>query len=259
MKNTKIGYCDHTFSPWYGCTKTSPGCDHCFAERWAKRFGMCEWGPGKPRRLASEAKWREPLQWEREAVRGAKPNWECIDAAGVPAQMIVHPRVLVDLCDWLDPEVPVEWLRRFRDLIRSTPNLRWLCLTKRPEEFKRRMPWPNQPLENLWFGVSVEDQPRAEERLAVLRDIPAAHKWASFEPLLELVCAGRYLYDGIEYAVIGGETGPSYREMPLAALERLVEDCIAASIRVHVKQDSGPRPGMQGRIPDRLWEMKALP
>ena len=63
MKNTKIEYVDHSWSPWYGCTKISPGCANCFAERWAKRFNRVQWGYGKLRRLASDAKWREPLRW----------------------------------------------------------------------------------------------------------------------------------------------------------------------------------------------------
>src|SRR4051794_28019546 len=63
---TKIGWTNHTFNPWLGCTNVSPGCDHCYAEEWAKRYGMVEWG-NHPRRRTSPQTWRRPLLWDRRA------------------------------------------------------------------------------------------------------------------------------------------------------------------------------------------------
>lgn len=67
--NTKIEWAHHTFNPWYGCQKVGPGCDHCYAEDWAKRSGLVQWGPGTERRRSSSANWRQPLKWNAKAER----------------------------------------------------------------------------------------------------------------------------------------------------------------------------------------------
>jgi protein gp37 len=66
-ENTRIEWADMTFNPWIGCTKVSPGCDHCYAEAHASRFGTAEWGAGRPRHLTSAANWHEPLKWAARA------------------------------------------------------------------------------------------------------------------------------------------------------------------------------------------------
>lgn len=65
--NSKIEWTDHTFNPWIGCTKVSPGCDHCYAESYAKRYGKVVWGPGQARQLTSDANWNQPLKWNKAA------------------------------------------------------------------------------------------------------------------------------------------------------------------------------------------------
>src|SRR5205085_322251 len=117
-----------------------------------------------------------------------------------------RPRIFPSLCDWLDDEVPIEWLADFLKLIHDTPNLDWLLLTKRPENWSDRIHTafrlPNdEPLEtwlsgwldgdraphNVWIGVSVEDQQRADERIPLLLQIPAKVRFLSVEPLLSEV------------------------------------------------------------------------
>lgn len=66
-ENTRIEWADMTFNGWVGCTKVSPGCDHCYAEAHASRFGTAEWGPGKPRHRTSAANWHQPLKWAARA------------------------------------------------------------------------------------------------------------------------------------------------------------------------------------------------
>jgi len=66
-ENTKIEWAHHTFNPWYGCQRVGPGCDHCYAEGWAKRSGLVQWGAGADRRRSSEAIWKKPLKWNAEA------------------------------------------------------------------------------------------------------------------------------------------------------------------------------------------------
>lgn len=68
-ENTKIEWAHHTFNPWYGCQRVGPGCDHCYAEGWAKRSGLVQWGAGADRRRSSDAIWKKPLKWNAEAER----------------------------------------------------------------------------------------------------------------------------------------------------------------------------------------------
>lgn len=250
MKNSKIEWTDHTFNPWYGCTKVSPGCANCYAESWALAASGVEWGKGKERKRASEAKWREPIQWNREAI---------LAPAGTP-----RPRVFcASLADWLDDEVPVEWLLDLLDLIRCTPNLDWLLLTKRPQNWEDRMMaaearitkdlrydhglymyvagWlrGNFPA-NVWIGTTIEDQKRADERIPELVEIRAAVRFLSCEPLLGPVDLSYYTTDPvksyIDWVICGGESGKAARPMHPDWARELRDSCMAASIPFLFKQ-----------------------
>lgn len=195
-KGTEIPWCDDTFNPWVGCTKVSPGCANCYAESLRKRFGKDEWGPGKQRTRTIAANWAQPIKWDREAVKSG-----------------VRRRVFcASLADWLDPEVPIEWLATLLALISGTPHLDWLLLTKRPELWRERMSqvstrtpigylgafeaaeWlAGTPPANVWVGTTVEDQKRADERIPLLLSIPAEVRFLSMEPLLEAVQIDRWL------------------------------------------------------------------
>jgi protein gp37 len=223
-ENSKIEWCDHTFNPWRGCTKVSPGCANCYAETLSKRNPtvLGEWGKGKPRVLASDAMWGEPLKWAKLAPyfvqctncgkrfdqRNPPDEHTCHYKWQIPA----HPRVFcASLADWLDIEVPDFWLTRLLKLIGEAPNLDWLLLTKRPELWSIRMGdvigssgahaedelWPHEGAAlaedwvvrgnappNVWIGTSVEDQTRAAERIPQLLQIPAKVRFLSCEPLL---------------------------------------------------------------------------
>lgn len=229
-ENSKIEWCDHTFNPWRACTKVWEGCAHCYAETLSKRNPtvLGEWGPGKPRVKASPAMWQQPLKWDREAGAAQHENeWSSDDR---PPDM-PRPRVFcASLADWLDDEVPIEWLAELMELIMRTPNLDWLLLTKRPQNFKPRLEqvlqlfprnclsesesmlrvrieimlagWssmkhthPKLGCQNYWIGTTVENQARADERIPLLLDIPAKVRFLSCEPLLEEVSLGTWLDD----------------------------------------------------------------
>jgi protein gp37 len=111
-------------------------------------------------------------------------------------------------------------------------------------------PWP---IPNLWLGVSVEDQKWADIRIPALLDTPAAVRFLSCEPLLGEIDFRGVLSHGISWAIIGGESGPEHRPMDVAWLAWIVGQCADADVAVWTKQDSGPKPGRQGRIPDSLW------
>lgn len=140
-KNSKIEWTDHTFNPWEGCTKVSPGCQNCYAEARNHRFGLDNWGPGKKRRRTSAANWKLPLRWNNEAAKAHERSViDICEIGGGAAMPPRRPRVFcASLADWLDDEVPIAWLADLLNLIHDTPNLDWLLLTKRPENFFKRI------------------------------------------------------------------------------------------------------------------------
>ncbi|MCL5098509.1 MAG: phage Gp37/Gp68 family protein [Candidatus Omnitrophica bacterium] len=221
---TKIEYADGTFSPWYGCTKVSPGCEHCFAERWARRTGMVEWGPGSPRRLASEAAWRAPLRWNRDVAAERK-----------------RYRVLVDLCDPFDSEVDPLWSCRFHDLIEKTPSLDWLLLTKRIATLQGL-----QATKNVKLGITVCNQHEADRDIPILLQTQAYFRWVSIEPMLGPIDLSNYLNEGdrpgLDWVVCGGETGPGARPMHPDCPRRLRDQCFATGTAFFFKQWGEFRP-----------------
>lgn len=277
-KDSKIEWCDHTFNPWRGCTKISPGCANCYAETLSKRNPrlLGEWGPGKPRVMASDEMWKQPLKWDRIAALDLE-NWKlAVDArAGDSGPMPTRPRVFcASLADWLDDEVPIQWLARLMELIVSTPHLDWLLLTKRPENWQTRINQvqcllnrgdrPSQTWavtldwlhgrspKNVWIGTTAEDQPRANERIPYLLSIPARVRFLSCEPLLadinvtEIRDAEGYHYTPltgaehpeprIHWVICGGESCPKARPMHPDWARSLRDQCHAAGVPFFFKQ-----------------------
>lgn len=205
MKDSSIEWTTHTFNPWQGCTKVSPGCLNCYAETLNHRWGRDNWGKGKPRIRTSESYWKQPLKWNRDA-NGSRQRVFC-----------------ASLADWLDDEIPIEWLADLLRVIHETPNLDWLLLTKRPHNFNERIEkafefthgegWQSlwtqgEAPENVWIGTSVEDQKRSDQRIPDLLKIPAKVHFLSCEPLLSAVALN--LHD-IEWCIVGGESGRGKR------------------------------------------------
>lgn len=244
MENTKIEWATHTWNPWEGCTKVSAGCANCYAENRNARFGggtAPNWGKGAPRRRTSEANWREPLKWNREAEKsGTRPRVFC-----------------ASLADVFDAEVPDEWRADLFRLIRDTPHLDWLLLTKRPENVVpmlhsavRENSWScdwaagHAPV-NVWLGASVENQEAADKRIPELMKIPAKVRFLSCEPLLGPVDLMWWIgYDdsdpfreiGIHWVIAGGESGPHARPMHPDWARSLRNQCSAAGVAFHFKQ-----------------------
>lgn len=277
-KDTNIAWCHHTASPWYICTECSPGCANCYAKSLSKgrmrRITSGAWGRGVPR-IQSKTFKANVLAWDRSAGRDG-----------------VRRRIFPSLMDWLDPEVPMKMFCDFLGVIRRTEHLDWLLLTKRPDRFLGRMteamesPGGNidcddlisewlvdeTPPPNVGIGVSVEDQDH-DRRIAELLFIPAAMRFISAEPLLgslkifEGGCPhpiqtpkGVLLPPGaIHWVIVGGESGPNFRSPAVGWIRDIVDQCTMAHIPVFVKQDSGPLPGRQHRIPDEVWAQKEFP
>jgi protein gp37 len=120
------------------------------------------------------------------------------------------------------------------------------------------LPWTTTPWPHVWLGVSVETQRYADERIPLLISTPAAHRFLSVEPLLGPVDLAPLLA-GIDWVIIGGESGPDFRPMDLAWVDRIVGACEAVGVPVYMKQDSGPKSGQRARLSDALWSHKAVP
>ena len=169
-ENSKIEWCDHTFNPWIGCQKVSPGCDHCYAEAMMdKRYGRVQWGPHGERVRTSQDNWKMPLRWAKKA-NGHRPRVFC-----------------ASLADWLDNRAPREWRADLGRVIEATPELDWLLLTKRPENYEKLAPWRlNEIPSNVWLGVTCEDQAHYDRRWTILsrQRIGPPSKFVSYEPAL---------------------------------------------------------------------------
>lgn len=227
--NTKIEWCDHTFNPWYGCQKVSPGCDHCYAEGLGYRMGV-RWGPGEERTPASEAVWEQPYRWARLArQRGTRPRVFCASMADV-----------------FDNFVPIGWRTRLWELVKNTPELDWLILTKRPENMEEMLPdgWkPRLGWPNVWLGISAEDQQRFEHRWPILLQTGAAVRFVSYEPALgPLDLIGHRWGRGLDWLICGGESGRDFRPMDPMWEGWIREQCRILGIAYFFKQFAGKRP-----------------
>jgi protein gp37 len=203
-ESSAISWTDATFNPWWGCTKVSPACDHCYAERDAHRFapGRVLWGVGSERRTFGDAHWQQPLKWARRAFfecadcawRGHSPGavYACPKCAGdiAPARMRVF---CASMADVFDKDAPPDERARLWRLIHETPQLDWLLLTKRIGNARRMLPetWlrtpiygelPNWPA-NLRIGATFCNQPEVNRDMSKLLGLGCPN-FASFEPLL---------------------------------------------------------------------------
>jgi protein gp37 len=222
-ENSKIEWTDHTFNPWIGCQKVSPGCDHCYAERdQDHRFHLVEWGPHGERKRTTPDYWRKPFRWAKHA-NGSRPRVFC-----------------ASLADWLDNQVSQQWRSDLADVIARTPELDWLMLTKRIELFDRLAPWPRDAVPaNVWIGTTAENQEWFDRRWAYLRTIKAPVRFLSCEPMLTPIDIKDARPDWI---ICGGESGPGARMMDPAWARSLRDQCAAAGISFFMKQMTGKKP-----------------
>ncbi|MCE1194077.1 MAG: phage Gp37/Gp68 family protein [Acidovorax sp.] len=249
-ENTKIEWCDHTFNPWIGCTKISPGCDHCYAENLMdKRMGVASWSPGAERVRTKPANWKIPLRWNAQA----------------DAFMAQHGRrqrvFCASLADVFDNAVPMQWRMDLFELIADTPNLDWLILTKRIGNVMPMCSGDSLMFEmigsRVWLGATIVNQADADRDIPKLLEVPARVRFLSMEPLLGSVdprlqrpareddrqdmdgwcthittAAGA----GIHWVIVGGESGPGARPMHPDWPRSLRDQCNAAGVPFLFKQ-----------------------
>lgn len=288
--NSKIEWTDATWNPLRGvrgkwhCTKVSPGCKNCYAERINKRFNGPAYKVGADTLRLDDKILEQPLRWRK-------------------------PRMIFvcSMSDLFHEDAQFDWIAAIFGIMAACPQHTFQCLTKRPERARAFFDWLREerplpehgrgchrerlsavwkgwyhteyrgdwldvarghwPLPNLWLGVSAEDQERANERIPVLLKLPAAVRFISAEPLLgsldltpwlgrrPLVNPARF------WVIVGGESGPGARPMHPDWARSLRDQCVEAGVAFHFKQwgafNAGVRMGKKkaGRILDnRTWD-----
>lgn len=261
-ENSAIEWTDHTFNPWEGCQKVGPGCDHCYAETRNARFGggtAPNWGPGAPRRRTSVSNWRKPLAWQKDAV----------------AFRFLHDRrqrvFCASLADVFDNAVDAAWRTDLFELIRATPDLDWLLLTKRIGNVAAMARAAGGLPGNVWLGATIVNQEEADRDVPKLLAIDAQVRFLSMEPLLgpvdltevsddstalnpecwgDCACSTLYGFDAgcrrhggdgmltrkIDWIIVGGESGPGARPMHPSWARGLREQCAEAGVPMLFKQ-----------------------
>jgi len=247
-ETTGIEWTDSTFNPWWGCTKISPACDHCYAADLDKRTGGDHWG-NVPRRRTSEKNWNEPRRWQQRAAdfvaeHGRKRRVFCASMADV-----------------FDNQVDPAWRDDLWALIRECPDLDWLLLTKRPQNIRKMLPdyWDDVKA-SIWLGTTVEDQERADSNIRHLLKHDSAVRFLSCEPMvgpIDLtnismgsgfglnVLAG-YMHDfgvphcdienRVDWVIAGGESGPHARVADPAWFRQLRDQCAHEDVPFLFKQ-----------------------
>ncbi len=252
---TAIEWTDKTWNPTRGCTRVSPGCINCYAERQAHRYSA----PGRPYEGLTR-------------ITNGRPQWtgevRCLpEKLGEPLSWRKPCRVFVDsMSDLFHEGVHVSFIEQVFRTMLSAKRHTFQILTKRADRMAEVVPavysrifggaYPEHvQLPNwIWLGVSVEDQQRADERIPLLLECPAAVRFLSCEPLLAPVDLAAYLGGGyvrirdgqmspmrvnhppLHWVIVGGESGPGARPCELAWVRSLVEQCRAAQVPAFVKQ-----------------------
>jgi protein gp37 len=223
-----IEWTDATWNPVRGCVKVSPGCKHCYAETFAERFRGVPGHPfeqGFDLRLVPE-KLEAPLRWKRSR-RIFVNSMSDLFQAGVPTAYIEQVGRVMERADWHVYQV----------------------LTKRPDRMRRllsrELDWLGA-LPHVWLGVSVENRRHGLPRLEQLRATPAAVRFLSIEPLLEEL--GTLDLKGIDWVIVGGESGPRARPMREEWVVSLRDQCARARVPFFFKQWGGVRKHETGRL-----------
>jgi protein gp37 len=271
---TKIPWADSTWNPWRGCSPVGPGCDNCYARHWGTRFGV-GWDKDADRVQGTKRNWFLPAHWNNKSwVCGQCGAFHIVNDWCRNCRTHGDPwhrrRVFsLSLGDWLDLQVPVEWLARMLDMVNVCKNLTWILCTKRPQNWNNRLsatcgllkwdvgrrelvlPWlAGNPPKNVWVLASVENQETADERIPHLLSIPAAVHGLSIEPILGPVDVEPWFVESekckymlpksseipsLDWLVVGAERGSGARPCNPDWIRSIVRQGKEAEVPVFVK------------------------
>ncbi len=229
-EHSTIEWTESTWNPIRGCTKISPGCHHCYAEAFAERFRGV---PGHPYEFGFDLrvvpeKLLEPLKWRR-GRRIFVNSMSDLFHVGVPASYITAVARVMQIANWHTFQVLTKRSERMRDLLTTT-------LAEAASE------------SHIWWGVSVENRKHGLPRIEHLKETPARIKFLSIEPLLEDL--GYLDFSGIDWVIVGGESGARARPMLYEWVASIRDQCAAAGVPFFFKQWGGIHKKRNGRILD---------
>jgi len=228
-QKSSIEWTDATWNPVTGCTKVSPGCNHCYAERMARRL-----------RAMGQSRYRDGFQVALQP-----------DILPIPLGWKKSRFVFVNsMSDLFHDEVPLEYIERVFDIMGKAHWHTFQILTKRADRLAgvaHRLKWSS----NVWMGVSVENADFAD-RITQLRKVPAAVRYLSVEPLLGPL--NNLPLTEIDWVIVGGESGPKAREMKAEWVRPIRDKCLSKGIPFFFKQWGGTRKTKTGKELDgRIW------
>ena len=225
-EKSTIEWTDATWNPVTGCTKISPGCAYCYAESITLRFKRGgPFLPGKTSIILHHDRLDSPGKWK------------------APRRIFVN-----SMSDLFHDEVPFDFIRKVFDQMERYDQHTYQVLTKRPERMlaylqqSEELFWPD----NVWVGVSVENQYWADKRIPILANIPAVVRFLSVEPLLKSVDLRHHLKH-IHWVIVGGESGGRSRPMKAEWAECIRDACVEAGVPFFFKQWGGRRKKTSGR------------
>ncbi len=234
-----IEWTEATWNPVTGCDRVSQGCDHCYAQRLAFRLKAM----GQPR-----------YQRDGSSDTSGPGFGVCChgDLLSLPERWRKPRLVFVNsMSDLFHPEVPDAFIEDVFAVMATTPRHRFQILTKRSQRLRALaplLPWPA----NVWMGVSVESS-RYRFRIDHLRDVPAKIRFISVEPLIAPI--GRLDLSGVNWVIVGGESGPQARAMERSWVADVRDQCLQAGVAFFFKQWGGRTPKAGGRALDgRTWD-----
>ena len=224
---SKIEWTDATWNPVRGCTKISPGCAHCYAETFAERFRGVPGHPyeqGFDLRLVPD-KILEPLRWP------------------IPKMVFVN-----SMSDLFHADVTVDYISAVGEVMKQSPWHIYQVLTKRSARMREMLSSDLRDAalkSHIWWGTSVENRKHGLPRIDDLRNTPASVRFLSIEPLLEDL--GEINLEGIQWVIVGGESGPGARPMNPDWVNSLMEQCRRNDVPFFFKQWGGVRKKQAGR------------
>ncbi|MBI3700204.1 MAG: DUF5131 family protein [Afipia sp.] len=236
MADTSIEWTDATWNPVAGCSVITAGCSNCYAMRMAARLEAMgtEKYSGLTRKSGGRAVWTGQIRIDEKSL-------------AIPASWSKPRKVFVNsMSDLFHEDVPTNFIRQMWDVMRDTPRHTYQILTKRPERMAEILSSASfSVLRNVWLGTSVEDE-RVLDRLDHLRNVPAAVRFVSFEPLLGSVAAGDLR--AIHWAIVGGESGPRSRNMEREWVDEIESMCRRSGAAFFFKQWGGKNKKTAGRV-----------
>ncbi|KKM14005.1 hypothetical protein LCGC14_1710490 [marine sediment metagenome] len=241
---SKIEWTEETWNPIIGCSKVSPGCDHCYAERMANRLAHIDATKPHYGIAVKDGKWTGKTLLGPDSVLEKPLHWK-------------KPRTIFicSMGDMFHESVPVHWIFKVFPITQKCPQHTFFILTKRPEIMQKYFNYTGirYPYLNVWLAVTAENQEQADKRIPILLGIPAVKRFVSVEPMLSLMDISKYLKvvnesgfqdyggpfagrDKLDWVICGGESGSGARPMNINWVRSLRDQCIEGGTPFFFKQ-----------------------